>query len=370
MKASGSTSVASNLPGIDGLFALYPPLTVTVIGPESLFRSGFTRHISSHKVNHIDTDPTDENETVMAASDSHAFQKNKIIVSANGGVKKFYRASLERESGLIEPEKLSGLWQNIATVETFDVETISLEAALFRTGHQSGWLVFEQLGAANILAASENVLDSVDVIVTRTAILQTSTPKDDSLTASAVERVLAPRGFIAISKYPAKSPRSAYSVFVRDWKTASRQQLSSLQETTASLEKQLIESKAECQAASEALSAAQESVADHTEALKTDLTRARDELESIKGDLSEAQAHSAKAEKREKIAKNNLSELEKKYRTLAKKQLSDEQKMMELQEHLSIVLNEITAEKNSQQSDSGTGRRKSPARKRADDKNA
>ncbi len=327
---------------IDGLCGLHPPHKVTVIGTEVLLRSGIVAAIETPDVHLLDSTPESHSAAGSSHENSNDFTRHRIIVSATGGAKTFYKASLDRESGLIEPERLTDLWQNISKLEEFEVETVSLEGALRRTGSDSSWLIFEQFGAAQILETIENLPNSIDVIITRAIIDSDAEGVTQDLAQSNVERVLQNQGFVLFSNAPTRRPKTIYAVFVRNWKKTYESEVRPLREDLQNLQQRLTEIEQEERPTNEAL---------------------KSELDALKQDLSDAQS-------RYTVAKNNLSTLEEKYRVQAQAQLTNEQRLQEIQSHLKIALEQLESDgcgsdAETKKSDTKAAAQKKPAQKNA-----
>jgi len=316
---------------MDALSVLFPPLHVAVIGNDALVRTGFISHISPSDLRLIDSEPADQSSLPNTHEESSNFSRHRLIISDSGGTRTYYKASLARESGLIEPEMLSLLWQNISTVEKFEVDTVSLEAALLRTGSKTDWLVFEHFGAAKILEKTDPLPSDLDVIVARTIERANSADIAKTFNDVSLQRAMKKKGYLLYSKAPARHPQTSYSVFVRDWRALYKSEIPQLTKHSEELKQSL----SECEQKSE------------------------ESIESLKNELVTAEKNCALAQERQVIAESNLSDLEVKYKKMAEEKLRHEKQLQEVQHHLSAAIHQLEDEGDTPSSDA-VGEKKSP----------
>ncbi|MCH9751837.1 MAG: hypothetical protein K0U61_06425 [Alphaproteobacteria bacterium] len=316
MQNSDSIELGRAKAGIYALSVLYPPDKVTIIGNETSIRSGFIVNVKSADVRLIDSKPFSQSSARPLSDDAPGFTRHNLLVSATGGVRPYYKASLDRESGLIEPESLSALWQNISTTEEFEVETVSLEAALLRTAGDTGWLVFEHFGAFELLENIDPIPGDIDVIVARAVGSSTKHDIGKQFTEASLESELKRKGFFSYSQIPTRHPLIRYFVFVRDWKNSYKSEIGSLKQNLQKLKQTLSDSER----------SQQESIA------------------NLKRELGAAEKDRSLAVEQRSLAENNLSNLEEEYKKLAKTQLRHEQQLQDVEHHLSIAINQLEAE--------------------------
>lgn len=172
-------------------------------------------------------------------------------VAAHAGPVEFFSASLETESGLIDPEALRGFWPNLRRLATRSEETRTLAELLadeprdagpdsaqsavrredqdgsMRPARESRWLVIDCLPAAALLAAASARLADLDLVLVR-ALLgvpegnHASVPNGASL--DAVREVLAGASMRLIALQPGRHPGIGHALFVRDPRASLRLQ--------------------------------------------------------------------------------------------------------------------------------------------------
>src|ERR1700681_4189437 len=87
----------------------------------------------------------------------------------------YHVASNPRESGLLPPESLAGIWRNIKTLSRQRVRATTLDSILegLPGGTPANWLVINSLSALPVVQGGDSCLDECDVIIAR-AVLEES----------------------------------------------------------------------------------------------------------------------------------------------------------------------------------------------------
>jgi len=142
------------------------------------------------------------------------------VLSDAKGEREYFEASNPRESGLLQPEELSGIWRNITTVSSRRVTVSTLsdvtrELAFDRP--MPNWLVIDCLPAVAVLQGFEASLDECDVIVAR-AVLDESASSEKSCALSALDDFLVHRGFRRLAVTEERHPALGAAFYGRNWR--------------------------------------------------------------------------------------------------------------------------------------------------------
>lgn len=174
------------------------------------------------------------------------YQSVETIIDAESEQAYFYQTSLSSESGLISPDNLKQIWQNLTTVKKTPVKTESLTDFLNRnelaeTASTINWLSIDCLSSANILHGSQENIRQCDIIIARTVITQDFLENTINMTVSTIEKTLIPQGFQLVSVYPESNSTIGQAIFIKNYKSISGEMLSQRE----SLESELAEVKAD-----------------------------------------------------------------------------------------------------------------------------
>jgi hypothetical protein len=141
------------------------------------------------------------------------------VVAENVMERDYFKASNPRESGLLAPESLAGIWRNIKTNSRHRVLATTLDV-LFQApptdGHTANWLVVNCLPALSVIQGASSSLEEVDVIVAR-VVLDESIAADPSITLAALDDDLVGRGFRRVSVQEERHHALGSAIYVRDW---------------------------------------------------------------------------------------------------------------------------------------------------------
>ncbi len=151
----------------------------------------------------------------------------KQVVAPKQEVVAFFFANLELENGLLAPESLRHLWPNLCTVNTEQVEAMTL-ASLLKTHASHQWLILDCLPVATMLQTSEEVSPPLDVVLARVVLPEEQQPGQlEGATLAVLARALP--GFRQLALQSEHHPDIAYALFARDyqraWKSAEQAQL-------------------------------------------------------------------------------------------------------------------------------------------------
>lgn len=162
------------------------------------------------------------------------------LVAAQEGEHAYYRASIERESGLLEQSELRSLWANISILEETKIQTTSLERILHAGTIAPNWLVLNQLGSAGIL--DQSILNelNLDVLVVRCVDDEFHHGDLESSKAGAIDAIMINHGFRLFTSLAERHPRSHKRFYLRDWKSTLNTQLEIARKSEALAESRLL----------------------------------------------------------------------------------------------------------------------------------
>jgi len=140
----------------------------------------------------------------------------------------FQIASNQNESGLVDIEKLTGLWPNLKRVETLEVDSIGLDRLLEET--DSGvfllsskiWLLVDFFCSAEFWTVASATLSKSSVLVIR----QSKISLEGVESISACDKRLAALGFIRAADLESNHPQVIHGVYLRNLSTEVQQALS------------------------------------------------------------------------------------------------------------------------------------------------
>lgn len=140
----------------------------------------------------------------------------------------FQIASNQNESGLVDIEKLTGLWPNLKRVETLELDSIGLDRLLEET--DSGvfllsskiWLLVDFFCSAEFWSVASATLSKSSVLVIRQS--QISLEGVESI--AACDKRLAALGFIRAADLESNHPQVIHGVYLRNLSTEVQQALS------------------------------------------------------------------------------------------------------------------------------------------------
>lgn len=144
----------------------------------------------------------------------------RAVVAASATEREYSIASNPRESGLLSPESLTGIWRNLKTVSRHSVLTTTLDVALQDVAANSpvaNWIVVDCLPALPVIQGATSCIEVCDVIMVR-AVLDELVVNDPSTTLTALDNYLQNRGFRRITIQEEHHPALGRVLFVRDWK--------------------------------------------------------------------------------------------------------------------------------------------------------
>ena len=209
------------LPVFQILKALYPISSVLQVGNATQLQQSHYAHLTASHVYRVywspETLPQDDSATTDLSISDH-----NILLSEKAEELVFHLASLPRESGLIEPERLVGLWKNLRSVGQRRVHagTIAgfIDSSIGPSGHaQPNWLFVDVLPAAPIVRGANQYLSDFDVIVARVVLETADKPTLEEASKTALDDTICDSGWVQCAQIESQHPHIVHIVFARDF---------------------------------------------------------------------------------------------------------------------------------------------------------
>ena len=159
---------------------------------------------------------------------NEAWQALAVLLADADDEQEFHLASSQNESGMIEPERLTGLWRNLRRRESRRMQAITIDHLWESVGLPAdsfNWAVIDCLPAARILSGGQESLTSWDVVIARVVIDGSLLPAS-GVTKDEVDALLAGKGYQLLAIEPERHPAVGLALYVRDWKIVLESQLS------------------------------------------------------------------------------------------------------------------------------------------------
>lgn len=229
------------LPWLGLLQQLYPPNGVLLVGAGG-GTSPWVQHLmaSGHRnVTLIEADETTAARLKLVAQAQPSWKVLAGLVGPESTHTLSYTASLQPESGLLEPESLRSLWPNLKTTHQQTRQAITLAELQQDTEYPANWLLVDCLPALPILQGAVQQLAAFDVIALRVLLGSTqdtghgngdsiSYTHNNELTQSASANALHPAlqalGFRCLAIETSRHPDIGHALFVRDTAVLAKQQ--------------------------------------------------------------------------------------------------------------------------------------------------
>lgn len=149
------------------------------------------------------------------------WHSRNILVAPTAGPTCLYEASSSRESGLIAPAELRGLWRNLTERARRSIGAKTLETVLQEeeasTSVHFNWLTIDCTPAADLLTGLEVQADHLDVVECR-ALVDELPDGPWRPSRAAVVDVLGDKGFVLRAECAEQHPGVVRLFFVRDWR--------------------------------------------------------------------------------------------------------------------------------------------------------
>jgi len=152
------------------------------------------------------------------------WSRHTALLSSREGEVNYYLASNPSESGVLPPENLSALWQNLKTREKRQVNATTVDAflaSLDRPPQTFNWIVIDCLPALPVVRGAVASMANWDVVMAR-AILEEGLLPGQGASKAELDEFLGACGFRAIAYQEERQPALASVLYVRDWKAVSR----------------------------------------------------------------------------------------------------------------------------------------------------
>ncbi|HRL74799.1 MAG TPA: hypothetical protein PLC86_03485, partial [Candidatus Accumulibacter phosphatis] len=159
---------------------------------------------------------------------NEAWKALAVLLADADDEQEFHLASSQNESGMIEPERLTGLWRNLRRRESRRMQAITIDHLWETVGLPAdsfNWAVIDCLPAARILSGGQESLASWDVVIARVVIDGSLLPAS-GVTKDEVDALLAGKGYQLLAIEPERHPAVGLALYVRDWKIVLESQLS------------------------------------------------------------------------------------------------------------------------------------------------
>lgn len=141
----------------------------------------------------------------------------KVLVSDVATETTFHVASNPNESGLIDPETLKSVWQNLSSLSSRQEEAITLARVIELENDASAynWLIIDCLPANRILNGLGKYIEQFDVIELRLLACQNGLP-DHACDKAESDAFLEPLGYCAVFTEAGSNPAVLHALYVRD----------------------------------------------------------------------------------------------------------------------------------------------------------
>ena len=257
----------------------------------------------------------DLHSKLAAFAQQHAgWSVQLALLSDHEGEMDFYLASNPRESGVLPPSSLTGLWKNLKTREQRPLQATTLDhllAGATPSPETINWAVIDCFPALPVLQGAGRYLDLWDVVITR-VVLDNSKSPGLGTTKTEIDSFLATHGYRCLAWEEERQPAIGRVLYIRDWKGLLGSRLKEVQER---LSRQTGEQQAQIE----------------------QLTKARDEQEILKQELIEARQTVSLSIKLQTLREADLKDLQGRYQTSLSIQERQHQMLVKLGERLSVA---------------------------------
>ena len=181
------------------------------------------RRWSAKRVVLVEADEQRAEKLNQAVMELDGYRALHALVAGIGGEAPFFVASNRSESGLVDPQSLTGVWRNLKALECKTREACTIDALLQPPPGQVSagglnWLVVDCLPALAILRGAEMLLKELDVVVARAVVDDTLGREVPDSAKADLDAFLGERGFRLAGVEPERHPAIADIVYLRDWK--------------------------------------------------------------------------------------------------------------------------------------------------------
>jgi hypothetical protein len=168
----------------------------------------------------VEADERHHDKLNAAVQGRAGWSAHVALVSDTEGGKDFYVASNPNESGVLSPERLSGIWPNLKAKEQRSVTATTL-ASLLKTAslpsEMVNWAIIDCIPALPIIKGSDQFLDEWEVIVAR-VVFDKSKLAENGAAKAELDTFLSTRGYRCLAWEEELQPAVGMALYVRDWK--------------------------------------------------------------------------------------------------------------------------------------------------------
>jgi hypothetical protein len=261
---------------------LYPPKGTLLIGAGA-GNSPWVKHLQTENhpnVTLVEADEAKATRLKTATQNSPHWQVKQHVIAQHAAPTQFYTASMQTESGLIEPESLRSLWPNLKTTDQQTRQAASLAELQADAETPANWLLVDCMPALSILQGAAKQLAGFDVIATR-VLLQENSLHNSAANVDQLQLALEAIGFQCVAIETSRHPAIGHALFVRD--TVAQAQ------AAAEQAKALAE-----QAQAQAVKVAAEQLVAERQAHGAEVQQIKDAAEQAKAQAEQAQAQATK----------------------------------------------------------------------------
>gem|GEM_PF-2683184 len=208
---------------LDLLRAIYPVKGFLHVGAGAGVMLGHYREWDIPSLVLVDADPDRIASLSETVEGIDGWLARHAVLANNNGEVVFHRASNPNESGLIEPEKLIPLWQNLKTVEELKLGATTIKDLFANQVEQNAaatvnWVNIDCLPSLSILQGAGELVESWDVVQVRTVLDESLLPGLEAMGKRVLDEFMAKRGFEYAAHEPERHPAIGRVLYVRNWK--------------------------------------------------------------------------------------------------------------------------------------------------------
>ncbi len=213
-----------NLPLIELLQQLFPISGLMQIGAGQNFDLANLGLDNFPLAAFIEADEVRAEKLGGAIQERENWLVHNALIGPQDGDAAFYNASNSNESGLVCPDTLTPIWQNLATVSQDERPSITLATFLkqnekYKYAERINWVHIDCLPALGILKGAKNFIDGLDVVLARTVLDESYVKNGESTGKPALDDFLSAHHFVPVSQFGERNSAIALVVYARNWKS-------------------------------------------------------------------------------------------------------------------------------------------------------
>ncbi len=175
------------------------------------------------------------------------------LLAARTGKRIFYQASNLNESGLLLPETLKPLWQNLETTDKQTLGATTIKAVIEEKQAENksikiNWVYIDCLPGLAILKGANEYISGFDVVIVRAIIDESILDNHEELNKSSLDSFMTENGFDYLAHEAERHPAIARIIYVRNAKKALKEQSQQYDRQIEKLTNQLQLSQGEAEA--------------------------------------------------------------------------------------------------------------------------